>query len=162
MHSWQAKVTPCGSSTWYIYTVYVHGKHLWQKITDCHGLSKQLSPLPKIWALIIISSKTCIAIINVYSCSVCHSDLPPFRVEQSQWLHDIYPQRMDSITNTCKCRLCMCAYVLLQWAYLSEKPSLCRIFICFISVLFPDSPAPGDRNDQDSNWHTTVHMLQVF
>ena len=25
-----------------------------------------------------------------------------------------------------------------------ENPSLCKIFICFTTVLFPDSPAPGD------------------
>ena len=31
-----------------------------------------------------------------------------------------------------------------------EKPSLCRIFICFTTVDFPDSPAPkinGERSD---------------
>ena len=30
-----------------------------------------------------------------------------------------------------------------------EKPSLCRIFICFTTVLLPDSPAPNDREKEE-------------
>ena len=44
--------------------------------------------------------------------------------------------------------------------YSSENPYLCSIFICFTTVLLPDSPAPteeGERYDTHTHTHTHTH-----